>query len=125
MAKASMRVRPKGSHKLSRSLFVALFASSLTVIGCFAALFSAFFHFSQEQAAATRLQSVVWQAVQTMGDDPVEQDVDALKLQFGENIRYTLIGEGGQVLYDSHGEVTESHANRPEFVEAQDRKSVV
>lgn len=120
MAKVSLRASSKAPHKLSRSLFVALFASSLAVIGCFAALFSAFFHFSQEQAAASRLQSVVWQAVQTMGDDPVEQDIDALKLQFGENIRYTLIDAGGQVLYDSQGEVTQNHANRPEFVQAQE-----
>ena len=105
--------------KLSRTLFVALFTSSLVVIVGFAALFSAFFHYSQEQAAAAQLRGLVEQASQALGDTPAAQDIDALKLQFGNGVRYTLIDASGQVLFDSQGAVTESHANRPEFVEAQ------
>lgn len=52
---------------------------------------------------------------------PTDPDADALAIlryQFNEGIRYTLIDADGDVLFDSQGDLSDDHSNRPEVVEA-------
>lgn len=107
--------------KLSSTLFVSIFAYSILAIACFAAAFSAFFYFSQESEAEARLLVIAENAVETMGDAPVDEEVAALGAQFEEGIRYTLIGPDGGVLFDSEGDVTADHSGRPEVVQAREK----
>ena len=111
----------RAPKKLSSTLFVSIFAYSILAIACFAAAFSAFFYFSQESEAEGRLLAIAENAVETMGDAPVDEEVAALGAQFEEGIRYTLIGPDGGVLFDSEGDVTADHSGRPEVVQAREK----
>lgn len=108
------------SRKLSTTLFLSIFAYSILVILCFACAFSALFYFSQESKAEGRLQTIAENAAQAMGSHPLEEDISALRAQFEEGMRYTLIGPDGTVLFDSEGEGSANHADRPEVIQARE-----
>ncbi len=109
----------RAPRRLSATLFLSIFAYSILAIACFAAAFSAFFYFSQESEEEARLLAIAESAARAMGDASVEQDVAALGSQFEEGIRYTLVGPDGSVLFDSEGEVSANHSDRPEIVQAR------
>ncbi len=93
----------------------------MLAIACFTCAFTAFFYFSQESDAEQRLLSVAEDAAAAMRGDGIEQVVATLGAQFEDGVRYTLVGPDGDVLFDSEGDVTANHADRPEVLQARER----
>lgn len=74
-------------------------------------------------STATTTDPNILATISPEADDlaPIDPDTDALAIlhyQFNEGIRYTLIDADGTVLFDSQGDLSEDHSDRPEVIEA-------
>lgn len=123
----------KRAHKkrLSTTIFVTVLTFSILVVAVVALAMSALFHASYEKDAEDKLLHAARTAASQLdGTNSLEQ-LAILHDQLGESVRYTLILESGDVLYDSaalaHGGVVgqeselpllENHADRPEVQSA-------
>lgn len=117
-------MRERGSQKqrrLSSTIFSSIFVFSIVIAICFSGAFSAFFYFAHEKEAEGDLLRIAEAAAASLNAGSNREKVDVLKSQFKSEIRYTLIGPDGQVLYDSRGDVSANHADRPEVKQAQER----
>lgn len=106
--------------RLSKTVFAAILTFSIAVAVSFAGVFTFLFYLSQEHAAEERLETVALHAATVMNHETSFEDSQELIAdQFEENFRYTLIDADGAIIYDSPGNATDNHAERPEVLEAK------
>ncbi len=97
-----------------------MLAFTLGIVLVFAVAMISIFFYSYEHDAERNLTDAAERAAQYLNDAPSEDVTTMLAEQFDGITRYTLISEGGLVLYDSQADasVMDNHATRPEVQEA-------
>lgn len=107
--------------RLSSTLLCSILVYTVAVLLCFSAAFTAFFFLTQEKDEELTIAMIAQNAAQALNNADIFEQKIILQDQFEEGIRYTLIDEQGDVIFDSDGKATENHANRPEFIEALEK----
>lgn len=106
-------------RKLSTTLVRSIAIYSIAILLCFAAAFSAFFYFTYEQNEEARIASIAKNAARSLDGSDTQEQIRVLENQLQDDVRYTLVNPDGQVLFDSAGDVTTNHADRPEIADAR------
>lgn len=107
--------------KLSSTLLCSILVYTVVILLCFSAVFTAFFFLTQEKDEERNIATIAKNAAIALDGESDQGCIDILTNQFEEGIRYTLIDEQGNVIFDSEGETAENHANRPEFIAAREK----
>lgn len=105
---------------LSGKIFNTVLVFTIAVILAFSAVITVLFYFSYEREAEAALTAQALDAADYLNETPSDENVPSLLAQFAGQVRYTLIGSDGAVLFDSASNVgeAENHGSRPEVKEA-------
>lgn len=113
---------PTTNHvkSLSGRIFTSVLAFTLGIVLAFAVAITSIFYFSYERDAETALAEAASRAAAYLDDAPASDVTTLLSQQFSGVTRYTLISDGGLVLYDSQADAgqMDNHATRPEVQQA-------
>ncbi len=109
------------AKRLSTTLFRSVFVYSIAILLCFSGVFMALFYLVYEHDEEQRVAMIAESAAAFLEDKDTESNVRILKDQLGQDIRYTLVDAQGNVVFDSSGNVSENHADRPEILEAREK----
>lgn len=107
--------------KLSSTLLRSILIYTAIVLLCFSAVFTAFFFLTQELEEERSITTIARNAAEALDSESEQENIEILRNQFEEGIRYTLIDQQGAVVFDSDGEIAENHADRPEVIEAREK----
>lgn len=117
-------MRGAGLPSLSGRIFRSILAFTLAGIVVFSLALAAIFYLSIEHKASSDLMVQTHRAAQYLNGKSQAQQIEALKKQFDENVRYTLVNADGTVAYDSAAAADlanlENHGDRPEVRAALD-----
>lgn len=106
---------------LFSTLLHSVLAYALAILLCFACVFSVFFYLAYEGVEEQNIEFAARSAADNLNGESREEIIVTLDHQLSSTMRYTLVDEAGQVVFDSDGNVTENHANRPEIAEAREK----
>ncbi len=107
--------------RLSSTLLRSILIYTAVVLLCFSAVFTGFFFLTQEKDEARNITTIAENAAAALQGESEAGCREILTNQFEEGIRYTLIDEQGNVVFDSDGDIAENHADRPEVIEAREK----
>lgn len=115
MAPTSGRVK-----SLSGRIFTSVLLFTLGIVLVFAVALTSIFYYSYERDAEQALSEAASRAAAYLDDAPASDVTTLLSQQFSGVTRYTLISDGGLVLYDSqaNADQMDNHASRPEVSKA-------
>lgn len=107
-------------RSLSGKIFSSVLTFSLGTIMAFAIVMTTIFYFSYEHEAEEQLRAQAQDAALSLNEVSPSSYASTLELRFTGLVRYTLIAQDGQVLYDSEADeaMMENHADRPEVQQA-------
>ena len=116
MAQGESGAKPE-RRSLSASIYAVLMGVTLAVILAFSLLTTAIYYFTLEAEAEEELMALARTAAVLLDETPSEANVGILENQLSDQVRYTLVGADGAVLFDSITEAAamDNHADRPEI----------
>ncbi len=113
---------PTSEHakSLAGRLFTSMLAFTLGIVLAFAVAMISIFYYSYEHDAERNLTDAAERAAEYLNDAPAEDVTTMLAQQFDGITRFTLVSQGGLVLYDSQADASamDNHATRPEVQQA-------
>ena len=98
--------------KLSSTLLRSILIYTAIVLLCFSAVFTAFFFLTQELEEERSITTIARNAAEALDSESEQENIEILRNQFEEGIRYTLIDQQGAVVFDSDGEIAENHSRQ-------------
>lgn len=106
---------------LSGTIFRSALVFTIVIVIAFAVIISTLFYYTYERDAERSLIAQAQDAAEDLNATSSSENVPILSEQFAGQLRYTLIGADGTVLYDSASESSlENHADRPEVQGAEE-----
>ncbi len=104
-------------NSLSGRIYLVLLGFTMAVMLAFSLLTMAMYYFAIEGEAEEDLLALAHQAADRLNETPSSENVPALEQQLSGDVRYTLVGATGEVLFDSTTDAAdmENHADRPEI----------
>lgn len=114
-------------RSLAGKIFSSVLVFTLAIIMVVAVVITSIYYVAYEREAENELKASAQDAATFLNESPVGGHTEMLMEQFSGMRRYTLIGEDGEVLYDSAADATtmENHAGRPEIQEADNAGEAV
>lgn len=108
-------------RSLSGKIFSSVLAFTLGIVAALAVVLTSIYYLSYEQEAEEALVEAAQNAADYLDSTPEADNTLVLEEQFSGAVRYTLIDEDGEVLYDSAADPAqmENHAARPEVRQAE------
>lgn len=106
---------------LAGKIFSSVLVFAFAIVLVFGVAMTSIYYYSYEREGEAKLSALAHEAADYLNATPSSENVPALQEQFAGLVRYTLIAEDGEVLFDSAADEStmENHGLRPEVAQAE------